>query len=185
MYNWFIIMMLPVEKKGDAAELIRDMIPWLRDRVDVKSVCAGIGYKWTDLADFKDSVDCAQHAIFFGEKINADEAVFDYADLTTIRIFDEIADKRVLKSIERQVLGKIISDKEEAELLHTLEMYFRTECNAKETAASLFIHENTMRYRLRKIENLLNKDLHRHNDAFELELAIRIKEYLDYIQGNL
>lgn len=183
--NDVVIMMLPVSKRENIAELIRRMIPWAKERIDIKTIRVGVGYRWTELEDFQGSVECAQHAIFFGEQMDAEECVFDYADLTAIRIFDEIKDKRVLRSIERQVLGKLLDNKDDAELLRTLEAYFNTECNAKETAAVLFIHENTMRYRLRKIENLLGRDLRRHNDVFELELAIRIKEYLEYMQYDI
>lgn len=179
--NDAVILMLPVTKRENVAELVREMIVWMKERMDMKSICAGIGYRWMDLDDFKDSVECAQHAIFFGEQVKAEECVFDYSELTSIRIFDEIEDKKILRSIEKQILGKLLSDKEDTELLHTLEMYFNTDCNAKETASVMFIHENTMRYRLRKIESLLGRDLHSHDDIFELELALRIKEYLEYM----
>lgn len=157
------------------------MVLWVKERMDMKAICAGIGYRWRELEDFKDSVECAQHAMFFGVHVNAQECVFDYAELTAIRMFDEIEDKKILRSIERQILGNLLGDNEDEELLRTLEMYFHTNCNAKETASVMFIHENTMRYRLRKIESLLGRDLHSHDDLFEMELALRIREYLEYM----
>jgi sugar diacid utilization regulator len=179
-----IVLMLPIQKKGEATGLIRDMIPWVKDRVDLKTIRVGIGYPWKELDDFRDSVACAKHAIHFGEQMNTQQEIYDYSDLTAIRIFDEIEDKGMLRSIEKQVLGPITTGQADKELLRTLETYFQTDCNAKETAAALFVHENTMRYRVRKIENLLNKDLRNHNDVFELELAMRIREYLKYIQDS-
>lgn len=60
------------------------------------------------------------------------------------------------------------------DLLRTLRVYLATGKNATEAARQLKVHRNTLLYRLRRIEELLQTDLERSADVFGLELALRI-----------
>ena len=62
------------------------------------------------------------------------------------------------------------------ELLRSLEAYI--ECNGQWEAAArrLYCHRHTLRYRIRKIEELTGRDLSRATDRIELWLALRARE---------
>ncbi|KRF24387.1 PucR family transcriptional regulator [Phycicoccus sp. Soil803] len=59
-----------------------------------------------------------------------------------------------------------------SELVSTLAVYFRHQGRLRPAAEQLFIHEHTLTYRLKRIEQLTSKDLKSYRDAFELWLAI-------------
>jgi hypothetical protein len=59
-------------------------------------------------------------------------------------------------------------------LLRTLSVYLGTGRNAVEAAGRLHVHRNTLRYRLQAIRRLLNVDLDRPDDAFVLDLTLRL-----------
>lgn len=58
------------------------------------------------------------------------------------------------------------------ELLRTLGAYFQNQGRLRATAAQLFVHEHTLSYRLKRIEQLTGRDLRSYRDAFELWLAV-------------
>ncbi len=62
-------------------------------------------------------------------------------------------------------------------LCETLENYLKHNCNAKRTAEAMFVHRNTLNYRLKKISELLNCDLEDMNKCLSLKLAFLIMKY--------
>ena len=66
------------------------------------------------------------------------------------------------------------------ELLYTLDLYLNHNLVAKDAAKALFIHENTMHYRMKKIASITGRDFNNQNDLFLLQLAMEILHALDY-----
>ena len=60
------------------------------------------------------------------------------------------------------------------ELLKTLETFLNRNCNYRETAKAIYVHHNTIRYRLEMIEKLLNVDLKKPETTLNLMLAIKL-----------
>ncbi len=60
------------------------------------------------------------------------------------------------------------------ELLKTLETFLNYNCNYRETAKAMYVHHNTIRYRMEMIEKLLNVDLKKPEAALNLMLAIKL-----------
>ena len=67
-------------------------------------------------------------------------------------------------------------------LYQTLLVYLQSGCNVKLAAAKLFIHRNSMTYRLNKIISLTNLDLENTNVVFLLNLSFYINHYLSTIK---
>lgn len=66
-------------------------------------------------------------------------------------------------------------------LLHTLSVYLETHCELAETAKRLYVHRNTVIYRLEKCEEIIGRSLKEADETLRLRLAFRIKAL---IQGN-
>ncbi|MGD8189769.1 PucR family transcriptional regulator [Brevibacillus ginsengisoli] len=81
-----------------------------------------------------------------------------------------------LQEFAQRVLGKLSDyDREtEAGLQDTLMAYFKARLQIPECARELFIHENTLRNRLKKIEQLTNLDLHRVDHLCNLYIALEV-----------
>lgn len=77
-----------------------------------------------------------------------------------------------------QGLSSKKQEEDEQILLHTLSVYLETHCQISETAKRLFVHRNTVIYRLEKCEELLGRSLKDADTTFHLRLAFRIKSIL-------
>lgn len=86
-----------------------------------------------------------------------------------------------VKSYCLNVIGKIIEhdQKADGELLLTLRKLFDTNFNTKLTAETLFIHVNTLYYRINKIEQILDADLSKMETRVELFTAIKVWDTLN------
>lgn len=73
---------------------------------------------------------------------------------------------------------------DQADLLNTLEVYFRHQGRVRPAAVELFVHEHTLSYRLKRIEKLTGRDLRSYRDAFELWLAVAALPLLDERDRN-
>ena len=66
-----------------------------------------------------------------------------------------------------------------SELTRTVEAYLANDCNLQRTAAGMFVHPKTVRYRLDKVQEMVGLDFARQRDRFEAQLAINIVRTLE------
>jgi purine catabolism regulator len=87
-----------------------------------------------------------------------------------------VVPRQELKKFYDHTLQKLSShtQDEEQRLLHTLSVFLETHCQISETAKRLYVHRNTVIYRLEKCEELLGKSLKDPDTTLRLRLALRI-----------
>jgi hypothetical protein len=79
--------------------------------------------------------------------------------------------------LEKDVLGPLMRDEEDAAgLVETLRAFVANSQARKATAKQLFIHPNTLDYRLRKIEELTGLDMHTADDLVKVTLALKSRD---------
>ncbi|MCR2805692.1 PucR family transcriptional regulator [Paenibacillus soyae] len=69
-------------------------------------------------------------------------------------------------------------NEESLELLHTLDIYLQNNCNVKETATAMYLHRNTVFYRLNKCETMLGLSFKDPIDLLKLRMAVMIHQIL-------
>lgn len=102
--------------------------------------------------------------------------------------FDNIGIGKLLANIEndllhefyKEVLGELISFDEEKDndYIETLQQFFQNNGDINKTATELFVHPNTLRKRLKKIESILNCDLNQIDDQLKIVVALKIMKML-------
>jgi len=83
----------------------------------------------------------------------------------------------VLRSFRERLLGPLVAydDRHRAELLSTLREFLACSGSWNACAAKMYVHVNTVRYRIRRIEELTGRDLSRLDDQVDFFLALRIR----------
>ena len=64
------------------------------------------------------------------------------------------------------------------ETLMTIQAFFDNNLNVSETSRKLFVHRNTLVYRLEKIKKLTGLDLREFDDAITFKVALMVKKYV-------
>ena len=77
-----------------------------------------------------------------------------------------------------EVFGDNIPDSLDEETLVTINKFFENNLNVSETSRKLFVHRNTLVYRLEKIKKLTGLDLREFDHAIIFKVALMVKKYL-------
>lgn len=142
-------------------------------------VKAGVGTAYEYIEDFKKSFQEAKSTLGISKIATQEEKVYFYENLGIYSLITQITNGKFLDDYVESRIGKLIKadQMQEGELCETLETYLMHNCNANATAEALFIHRNTMRYRMDKIKRILDDDLSDMSVFLELKLAFAIRRY--------
>jgi sugar diacid utilization regulator len=150
---------------------------------DGLTVSVGIGNPYSLISEFSKSLNEAVKAEKLSSIIKETNNVMFFRDLGMLTIYSQIENEKALWDFYQMVLGKLESVDEinKGDLLHTLKAYIECNKNAAETANELFIHRNTLRYRLNKIEEILGVSLDNLKECVDISNAFQAKHYLEII----
>jgi purine catabolism regulatory family protein/PucR-like helix-turn-helix protein/diguanylate cyclase with GGDEF domain len=104
--------------------------------------------------------------------------VASYADLGAFQLLLSLQDEEALSSYCRSVLGPIEHGEGEYgdELVRSLDVFIEHNGHWEKAAAALYCHRHTLRYRIRRIEQLTGRDFSNARDRIEFWLALRGRE---------
>ena len=178
IYSQFeaIVVMFPLDVFGrdSVVHFFEKIADKIRKDFEIEAyIGIGLGYEY--LADIRESYTEAKSALQL-ISMEKQKYVLSYNDMGIHSLISQIRSPRTLDNYINDKLGKLIeADKvQDSELCNTLRAYIENNCNSNATAELLFIHRNTMRYRLDKIEKILNVDLDDLSVCLELKLAFII-----------
>ena len=120
-------------------------------------------------------------ALELGQKLHAKDMIYTYNDDYIYHLFTTNLTNEKMLEIYSETLSPITGNLKdpENENLKTLLAYLDNGLNISQAAKALFIHRNTMFYRVEQLEKLLGMDLKDTNHVFRLRLALYIKELLE------
>ena len=104
--------------------------------------------------------------------------VASYADLGAFQLLLSLQDDDALISYCRGVLGPVEQDEGDygEELLRSLDVFIEHNGHWEKAASALYCHRHTLRYRIRRVEQLTGRDFSNARDRIEFWLALRGRE---------
>ena len=137
----------------------------------------GIGTVATHLRDLAKSYKAAQIAIEVGKVFDTEKYIINYENLGIGRLIYQLP-TTLCEMFLQEVFKKNPIDALDKETLFTIHKFFENNLNVSETARKLFVHRNTLVYRLEKIKKLTGLDLREFDDAITFKVALMVKKYL-------
>ena len=176
-----VIVIIPAaaEKDRSAKLLIKNLANLLQANLQETAfettVSFGIGKLHSSAAELCQSFQEAKHALDLGRFIREKGHITHFEDLGVIRLLSHINAEQ-LDEYYKEQLAVIIEydEKNNMNFLAILQMYFQQNGDLNATAEKLFMHPNTLRYRLKKIEELLDVDLQKLEIRINLAVACKI-----------
>ena len=167
-----LVLLFNLPKKTDVHELADGL---LTDRCGRLCLFVGISNMYRDLRETCKHYRQAQRSASLGAL---------YRD-NVVNYFSDIAPKEILHFMARhedllsfcvpEVLDLLEYDRQNGtELTDTLYVYMEHACSSAATAQALFIHKNTLLYRIGKIRDILHCDMKRGEDLYKLMMSMRI-----------
>ena len=140
-------------------------------------VVVGIGTVAAHLRDLAKSYKEAQIAIEVGKVFDTEKYVVSYENLGIGRLIYQLP-TTLCEMFLQEVFKKNPIDSLDKETLFTINKFFENNLVLSETARKLFVHRNTLVYRLEKIKKLTGLDLREFDDAITFKVALMVKKYL-------
>lgn len=137
----------------------------------------GIGTTVDNLKDLARSFKEAQTALEVGKVFDTEKTIISYDNLGIARLIYQLPTtlcETYLKEVFK--LGSIESLDQET--LFTIQRFFENNLNVSETSRKLFVHRNTLVYRLEKIKKITGLDLREFDHAIIFKIALMVNRYL-------
>lgn len=161
----------------DIEKLASSIADTLSSEHYIKAV-VGIGTPIANVKDLATSFKEAQIAMEVGKVFDTEQTIISYDHLGIARLIYQLPTtlcEMFLKEVFKQ--GSIESL--DSETLFTIQRFFENNLNVSETSRGLFVHRNTLVYRLEKIKKLTGLDLREFDDAIVFKVALMVRKYLD------
>jgi len=178
-----VILIKQLDPKGnseDVTAIARTISDMINTEIMTK-VKVSYGTIVNELKDVSKSYKEAKMALDVGKIFYADKAVIAYSTLGIGRLIYQLP-VNLCKMFMEEIFGANMNELLDEETLSTVNMFLDNNLNVSETARKLFIHRNTLLYRLEKLQKSTGLDIRVFEDALTLKIALMVVSYLKYLE---
>lgn len=180
-----IIVVKELSEKDGAKELekmAKDMLEALRDECGEEQIHIAYGTVVNDIKEVSKSYKEAKLALDVGKIFFGEKDIVAYSTLGIGRLIYQLPIPLCKMFIKEIFEGKSPDDFDE-ETLTTINKFFENSLNVSETSRQLYIHRNTLVYRLDKLQKSTGLDLRIFEDAITFKIALMVVKYMKYMES--
>jgi carbohydrate diacid regulator len=176
------VLVKELKEREDSEEVHKKakiIIDTLNSELMIKA-SIGIGTEAESLRDVARSYKDAQTALKIGQIFEAEKNIVDYNHLGIGRLIYQLP-TTLCRLFLNEVFKEGVFETIDSETMVTIQKFFENNLNVSETSRQLFIHRNTLVYRLDKIQKITGMHLRKFDDAIYFKVAMMVKRYLDEV----
>lgn len=179
--NLILVKMLG-EKEGypEVLKIARTIVDTLESELMVKARVA-YGTIVRELKEVSKSYKEADMALDIGRIFYAERNVLAYNELGIGRLIYQLPVSLCEMYLHEVFEGRELEQFEE-ETLAAVNKFFENNLNISETARQLYLHRNTLVYRLEKIQKMTGLDVRTFDDALSFKIAMMVAEHMKYLK---
>lgn len=165
---------------GITQDEIEKMASQIRDTVTSEAmvnISVGIGSIATNIKDLAKSYKEARIALEVGKVFDGEKYIINYDNLGIARLIYQLP-TTLCELFLSDVFKKDSIDSLDRETLYTIQKFFENNLNVSETSRQLYVHRNTLVYRLDKVKKMTGLDLRIFDHAIVFKVALMVKKYL-------
>ncbi|MCR4787246.1 MAG: helix-turn-helix domain-containing protein [Lachnospiraceae bacterium] len=177
------VIVVKTLERADDNEEIYQIAQSIVDTVNSEAminVRVGYGTVASEIKDVSKSYKEAMMAVDVGKIFYEDRKVNSYNSLGIGRLIYQLPPNLCHMFIE-EIFGENDPANFDEEIVSTIYKFFENNLNVSETARQLFIHRNTLVYRVEKLKSLTGLDVRVFDDALTFMIAMMVNNYLKYL----
>lgn len=174
------IVLIKDTKPGTEAKEIEKIAINIADTLSSEfytKVSIGISTMVDNIKDLAKAYKEAQVALEVGKVFETEKNIVSYENLGIGRLIYQLP-TTLCEMFLQEVFNKGGFESLDRETLQTIQAFFENNLNVSETSRKLFVHRNTLVYRLEKIRKLTGLDLREFEHAITFKVALMVKKYL-------
>ena len=179
-----LIVIKQVEAKDSYAEVVEvaETTVAMMNTEAMINVRVAYGTIVEELKDVSKSYKEAKMALDVGKIFYVEKTVTAYSTLGIGRLIYQLPINLCEMFIEEIFGGKVPEELDE-ETLTTINTFLENNLNVSETSRQLYVHRNTLLYRLEKLEKYTGLDIRIFDDALTLKIALMVVRYMRYLES--
>lgn len=180
--NMILIKNMEGESSHEALVEVADTIVAMMNAEAMLNVKVAFGTVVNELKDVSKSYKEAKMSMDVGKIFYAEKNVMAYSTLGIGRLIYQLP-VNLCRIFIDEIFGDIGLIDFDEETLTTINKFFENNLNVSETSRQLFVHRNTLVYRIEKIQKSTGLDLRNFDDALTFKIALMVANYMKYLDG--
>lgn len=180
--NVILIKSLEPGENYDIVEQIAETIVDMMNTEAMLNVRVAYGTIVGELKDVSKSYKEAKMALDVGKIFYIEKRVNAYNTLGIGRLIYQLP-VNLCKIFIKEIFGDRVSLDFDEETLTTINKFFENNLNVSETSRQLFVHRNTLVYRIEKLEKSTGLDIRTFDDALTFKIALMVVNYMKYLDS--
>ncbi len=178
-----LIKLLENDSSNEMLEAVAQTIVGMMNTEAMTNVKVAYGTVVHELKDVSKSYKEAKMALDVGKIFYAEKNVVAYTTLGIGRLIYQLP-VNLCKIFIDEIFGDNVPSDLDDETLTTLNKFFENNLNVSETSRQLFVHRNTLVYRIEKIQKTTGLDLRNFDDALTFKIALMVVNYMKYLDNQ-
>ena len=179
------IILVKELKEDDGSEELDRIAKTMLDMLNseaMSSVHIAYGTIINEIRDVSRSYKEAKMALDVGKIFYEERNIVGYNNLGIGRLIYQLP-MPLCKMFIREIFDGKNPEEFDEETLATINKFFENSLNVSETSRQLYIHRNTLVYRLDKLQKTTNLDLRVFDDAITFKIALMVVKYMKYMES--
>lgn len=180
------VILIKALEESDGAEALNLTASTIADMMNTEAmlnVKVAYGTIVSELKDVSKSYKEAKMALDVGKIFYAEKNVIAYSTLGIGRLIYQLPINLCRIFIDEIFGDRAIPDEIDDETLNTINKFFENNLNVSETSRQLFVHRNTLVYRIEKLEKTTGLDIRTFDDALTFKIALMVVNYMRYLDS--
>ena len=180
--NVILIKELTPEDDYERLEQVANTIVDMMNMEAMMNVRVAYGTILVELKEVSKSYKEAKMALDVGKIFYAEKKVSAYSTLGIGRLIYQLPINLCRIFID-EIFGSNVPGELDDETLTTINKFFENNLNVSETSRQLFVHRNTLVYRIEKLEMSTGLDIRTFEDALTFKIALMVVSYMKYLDS--
>ncbi|NLL78231.1 MAG: PucR family transcriptional regulator [Clostridiales bacterium] len=179
------IILIKALEPGDGYDELQNTAEMIVDMMNTEAmlnVRVSYGTIVGELKEVSKSYKEAKMALDVGKIFYAEKNVVSYSTLGIGRLIYQLP-INLCKIFIQEIFGENIPEELDEETLTTVNKFFDNNLNVSETSRQLFVHRNTLVYRIEKLQKATGLDVRTFDDALTFKIAIMVVNYMRYLES--
>ncbi len=170
----------PQDTYEDLLQIARMLVDMLNSEA-MSQVRVSYGTFVNELKNVSRSYKEAKMALEVGRIFYSDKIIVPYNNLGIGRLIYQLP-LPLCKMFMEEIFGEQMPDSFDEETMTTINKFFENNLNVSETARQLYVHRNTLVYRLEKLEKATGLDIRFFDDALTFKIAMMVVNYMKHME---
>lgn len=180
------IIMIRELKENESYDELEEIAKVVRDMLNSEAMSAvriAYGTIVNEINQVSKSYKEAKMALDVGKIFYSEKDIIAYSTLGIGRLIYQLP-IQLCEMFMREVFGENLPDTFDDETLVTINKFFENNLNVSETARQLYVHRNTLVYRLEKLQKTTGLDIRVFDDALTFKIALMVVSYMKYMESQ-